>query len=95
MYARISTYQADPTKLNELATKFKELKAELSAIPGVVDIYAVWRFDGQGIITAIYENQASALASTSQVQTIWDGMKEILTAAPQVEVYENVEHLTG
>ncbi len=34
MFARISTYQADPTKLNELATKLKGLKAEISAIPG-------------------------------------------------------------
>ncbi len=95
MYARITTYQADPAKLDDMVSKLEEPKAQINTISGLVDVYSVWRSDGQGVTVAIYEDQEAAEAATSQVQAIWGGMMEYLTAAPQAETYDGVEHMTG
>ena len=95
MYARITKYQCDPSRLEEIIAKTDEIKAQVKAISGVVDIYSAWRADGSAITTAIYENQAAADASTAQVQAIWASLVDLLVGAPEVETFENVEHMTG
>ena len=44
---------------------------------------------------AIYESQEAAEAASEQVQAIWRDLAGFLTAAPSIEVYDNVVHLTG
>lgn len=95
MYARVTTFHADPARLSEMVTKIDSLKTDIKAIPGVVEIYSAWRADGHGVTTAIYESQAAAEEATPQVQAIWGGLVEYLTASPQATTFENVEHLTA
>ena len=71
MYARITTYRCDPSRLDDLTAKLDEIKAQVKAISGVVDVYSAWRADGNGVTAAIYESQATAEAAASQVQVIW------------------------
>ncbi len=71
------------------------LKSQIKAIAGVVDIYNAWRPDGQGVTVAIYESQAAAEAASPHIQSIWGGLAQYLTGAPQTEVYENVDRMTG
>ena len=93
MYARITTYQANPDRQDEMVAKIGEVRAQIKALAGVVSSYTVWRSDGQGVTTAIYENQAAADAASEQVRVIWGGMADFLTAAPSVETYDNVADL--
>ncbi|MHA1566301.1 MAG: hypothetical protein ACTSX7_13395 [Alphaproteobacteria bacterium] len=95
MYARITTFQSDPSRLQEMTSKFDELKEQVKAIAGVVAVYSAWRADGKGVTTAIYESQEAAEASVPQVKAIWGGLSDFLTGAPNVEAYENVENLTA
>jgi quinol monooxygenase YgiN len=95
MYARITKYQCDPSRLDEMTAKIDEIKTQVKEISGVVSIYSAWRADGNGITTAIYESQAAADASTAQAQAIWASMADLLVGAPEVETYENVERITG
>ncbi len=95
MYARITTYQCDPSLLDEMTAQLDEIRTQVNAISGVVDVYTVWRADGNGVTTAIYESQDAADAAASQVQTIWAGLADFLTGAPSVETYENVDHITA
>ena len=95
MYARITTYQANPDKMDEMVAKINEVKVQIKALSGVISSYTCWRSDGHGATTAIYESQAAAEAASEQVQVIWGGMAEFLTAAPSVETYDNVEDLKG
>lgn len=95
MYARISSYQCDPSRLDEMTAKLDTIRSQINAIAGVVDVYNAWRADGRGVTTAIYENEAAANAATPQVQAIWSDMADLLTGAPEVETYDNVEHLTA
>jgi quinol monooxygenase YgiN len=95
MYARITTYQCDPARLDDLTAKLDEIKAQVKAISGVVEAYSAWRADGNGITAAIYENQAAAEAATPQVQAIWANLADLLVGSPNAETYENVVHLTA
>ena len=65
------------------------------ALPGVVDIYAAWRADGQGAVTAIYASKADADASVAKIQALWGALAGLLKAAPDTQAYDTVEHLVG
>ena len=95
MFARVTTYKADPQKLEEMAAEIEGLKPQIKSIPGVVDIFSAWQSNGDGMSMAIYESQTAAEASASQVKAIWAGLSEYLIAAPEISTYENVKHLTG
>ncbi len=95
MYARITTLQSDPSRLEEMTSRFDELREQIKAIPGLIAVYSAWRADGQGVTTAIYESQDAAESSAPQIKAIWSGLADFLTGAPNVEVYENVENLTA
>ncbi len=95
MYARVTTYQGDPARLDETEARIEDIKGQIKSIAGVVDAYSAWRSDGHGVTMAIYESQEAAEAASEQVQAIWGSMAEFLTAAPSAEAYDNVVHLTG
>ncbi len=78
-----------------MIAKTDEFKVEVKAISGLVDVYSAWRADGKCVTMAIYESQAAADAASAQVQAIWGSLAEFLEGAPEVETYENVEHMTG
>jgi hypothetical protein len=95
MYARVTTFKADPARLGELPAKFKEMGPAAKALPGVIDVYAAWRADGQGSVTAIYKSKADADAAGPKIQALWGGLSSFLKGAPSTEAYESVEHLVG
>ncbi len=95
MYARITTYRCDPSRLDDLTDKLDEIKVQVKAISGVVDVYSAWRADGNGVTAAIYESQAAAEAAASQAQAIWANLADLLMGAPNTETYENVAHLSA
>ena len=95
MYARVTTYHCDPSRLDEMTAKLDEIKTQVKAISGMVDVYNAWRADGNGVTAAIYESQGAAEAAASQVQGIWASLADYLTEAPSVETYVNVVHMTA
>jgi hypothetical protein len=95
MYARITSFKVDPSRLGELATKIKEMQPAAKALPGIVDIYAAWRADGQGAVTAIYRSKADADAAVAKIQAIWGTLAGLLKTAPDTQAYDTVEHIVG
>ncbi len=95
MYARITTVQFDPAKLSELTAKTSELRAGVKQMKGVIDTYSVWRADGLGVVTAIFDTKESADAAAAHASAIWGGLAAMLKSAPKTEVFDNVEHLSG
>jgi hypothetical protein len=95
MYARITTTQANPDRMDEMLGKIDEIKVQIKALPGIVSSYTFWRSDGQGVTIAVYEDQAAADAASEKIKVIWGGLAEFLTAAPSVEAFDNVEDLMG
>ena len=95
MYARVTTFKVDPSRLNELATKIEEMTPRAKALPGIVDAYGVWRGDGQGVVVAIYSSKAAAEAAVARIQALWGDLAGLLSSAPRTDIYENVAHVAG
>jgi hypothetical protein len=47
MYARVTNFKVDPSRLPELSAKIKEMGPRAKALPGMVDAYAAWRAMGK------------------------------------------------
>ena len=93
MFARVTRYQFDPARLEEFTGKLDEVKAQVTEIAGLVDVYTAWREDGHGITVALYESQADAAAAMPHVQTIWAGLAALLTGEPEADYFDHVERL--
>jgi quinol monooxygenase YgiN len=95
MYARITTFKVDPSRLDELTAKVAELGRLIKALPGMVDAHAAWRADGQGVVIAIYQSREHADAAMRRLQVIWGSLAGLLTGPPRTDAYETVQHITG
>ncbi len=94
MYARVTQYQMDPNREDEVLAKLDGLTSQIKAIPGIVAAYTSWRSeDGHGVTTAIYESQAAAEGAATQVQSVWAELGPLMTAPPTPEAYENVRDM--
>jgi hypothetical protein len=95
MYARVTSFKVDPSRVGELAGKIKEMTPAARALPGIVDVYAGWRADGQGVVTAIYGSKADADSAAPKIQALWGTLASLLKGAPTTEAYDTVEHMVG
>jgi quinol monooxygenase YgiN len=93
MFARVTTFQADASRLAEMEVKVEELKAATRQLPGIEAIYSVWGTDGRGVVTAIYKTKADADNATPQIRAMWAQLQDILIAPPQTDVYDHVERM--
>ena len=95
MYARVTTFKVDPSRVAELPAKVAEMGPRAKKLPGIVDIYAAWRSDGQGVVVALYENKEAADRAVGRIQALWGNLAGLLSGAPRTDVYEAAEHLTA
>ena len=95
MYARVTTYQVDPARVEDMKSQLPQIKKKLEEMEGLIDWYAVWRADGQGVVFTTFDNKAAADASLGSVRGIWSSLAVLLTAPPKVENFDNVETLGG
>jgi hypothetical protein len=93
MYARVTTFKVDPARLQELPAKIKEMGPRAKALPGMVDAYAAWRGDGQGVVVAIYRSKADR--AVARIQALWGDLAGLLSGAPKTDAYETAAHVTA
>ena len=94
MYARVTSFQVDPAKIEEMRAKLLSIKPQLEKMAGLVDWYSVWRADGQGYVLTVFKDKASADASLELARDIWGGLSNLLKGQPKPETFDNVETLT-
>ncbi len=95
MYARVTTFKVDPSRLGEVEAKIKEMAPRAKALRGMVDAYGAWRGDGQGIVVAIYRSKADADAAVGRLPAVWGDLVGLLSGAPRTDTYDTVAHITG
>jgi hypothetical protein len=95
MYARVTNFKVDPSRLPELSAKITEMGPRAKALPGMVDAYAAWRADGQGVVVAFYQSKETADAAVSRIQAIWGDLAGLLSGAPKTDAYETAAHITA
>lgn len=91
MFGRITKFQSDPARLEEMTARIPDIRNATSAINGSVANWAMWNDDGSGVAIAVYDSEAAADAATPQIQAIWGGLSEYLTAPPEVMNYAHAE----
>jgi len=94
MYARVTSFKVDPSRLPELSAKIEEMRPRAKALPGMVDAYAAWRADGQGVVVALYENKEAADRAVARIQALWGNLAGLLSGAPRTDAYETAERIT-
>jgi hypothetical protein len=95
MYARVTNFKVEPSRLPELSIKIKEMGPRAKALPGMVTAYAAWRADGQGVVVAVYKSKQDADSAVARIQALWGDLAGLLSGAPKTDAYETAEHLTA
>jgi hypothetical protein len=95
MYARVTTFKVDPARLPELSAKIEEMGPKAKALPGMVDAYAAWRGDGQGVVVALYRSKEDADRAVARIQALWGDLAGLLSGAPKTDAYETAAHITA
>ena len=93
MYARVTTYHVDPTRLDEMDAELSDLRAHCKALPGIVAYNTVWREDGLGISTTIYDCRASAEEAAVKLRYIWGSFSKLLIEEPVTELFDRTENM--
>lgn len=71
MYARVSTAQVQPGKIDAYLHMIEQLEPELKQIPGGITYYQLMsRESHKGMMVALYETEAAASAALGKVQEI-------------------------
>ena len=94
MYSRVSSFQINPSHVAVVEARMSDIRASVSAIPGIVSVYTAWRADGHAVTMSVYQDQAAADAAAPQIKEIWSGLADLLTGPPQVEAFDNAARLS-
>ena len=85
MYLRVTTYGFDESRFDEFLVKADEtLRDNLKAIAGLDSVHSCRIGEGQGMIVASYDSEASAVAAQPKIQAIFGEMAEFMTSPPEV-----------
>ena len=86
MYIRVTTYGFDESRFDEFLVKADEtLRDNLKAIAGLDSVHSCRIGEGQGMIVANYDSEASAVAAQPRIQAIFGEMAEYMTSPPEVK----------
>ncbi len=88
MYARVTTYQVDPARIDEMDAELSDLRAHCKTLPGIVVYNTVWREDGRGISTTIYDCRASAEEAATKLRYIWSSFSKLCIEEPVTELFD-------
>jgi hypothetical protein len=95
MYIRVTAFKVEPSRLPELTAKIAEMGRHAKALPGMIDAYAAWRGDGQGVLVGIYQSKEAADAAVGRIQAIWGSLAGLVSSAPRTDAYENATRITA
>ena len=90
MYARMTNFQCDPSRIEELPDQIEILMPQIKKLPGIVNVYCMWRENGQGVVTSIYRNQRAAMIAAPRALAILGGLSELLASTPNTQTFDNV-----
>ena len=85
MYIRVTTYGFDENRFDEFLVKADAtLRDNLKAIAGLESVHSCRIGEGQGMIVASYDSEASAVAAQPRIQAVFGEMAEFMTSPPEV-----------
>jgi len=86
MYIRVTTYGFDEGRIDEALEKMDTtIRDDLKAIAGLESVHSCRIGEGQGMIVASYDSEASAVAAQPRIQAVFGEMAEFMTSPPEVK----------
>ncbi len=86
MYFRVTTYGFDESRFDEFLVKADEtLRDALKTIAGLESVHSCRIGEGQGMIVASYDSEASAAAAQPKIQALFGELAEFMTSPPEVK----------
>ena len=86
MYLRVTTYGFDENRFDEFLVKADAtLRDDLKTVAGLESVHSCRIGEGQGMIVAAYDSEASAMAAQPKIQAIFREMAEFMTSPPEVK----------
>ena len=85
MYYRITSYGFDAARRDEFIEFADTLRDELNEISGLELIHTCETGEGEGMIVARYDSEASAAAAQPHIQSILGRMATFLTSSPEIQ----------
>ena len=86
MYLRVTTYGFDESRFDEFLVKADEtLRDALKTIAGLESVHSCRIGEGQGMIVASYDSEASAAAAQPKIQALFGELAEFMTSPPEVK----------
>ena len=93
MFARVTKFSTDMQKFDEMMALLDEVRGEINAIPGLISIVqTIQRDTGDGVLVAVYPDQATADAALNQIKGIWGRFAGFLNGPPDMGNYEVLHH---
>lgn len=88
MFTRLITWKVNDTAAMRPTVEAK--REQILAVPGIVSCHVVWNADGSGVTFAVYESEAAAAASATQIQAIWSDFASMFVAPPETQTYSEL-----
>ena len=93
MYANVTTYQLNTARLDDVNSMLSELKGKCSSLPGILFYNTVWRDDGHGVSTTIYDCRTSTDEASILLEGIWSQFSGILSSPPVTENFNRTKDM--
>lgn len=96
MFARVSVYQSEPDRIDDVAKSFENRRG-VQELQGFIDAYVlVDRNSGKAITLTLWENEQAANESAEKAKELRDSAAEEFGGSVEsVETYEVALHLNG
>ena len=85
MYYRVTTFSFDVSRREDFLKLGDSLRNDMKAIVGLEMVHDCEIGEGQGMVIARYDSEASALAAQSQIQSLFGKMAEFMTGSPDTK----------
>jgi hypothetical protein len=95
MFLRVSTYQVDPSKVDDMDAKIDEVREKLSGLAGLKHASAGRDENGNAATIAIWESEEAANAAEETVSGVWASIGHLLTAPPERRACNTYFNLAG
>ena len=85
MYFRVTTYGFDAGRRDEFLALADTVRDDMKAVQGLETVHSCETGEGQGMIVARYDSEASATAAQPTIQGIFAKMAQFMTSPPDVK----------
>jgi len=95
MFARLTAYKMRRGSKDEATQMMNALRAQIMAMPGMIQFTNIMNGDGRGYILTLVESEAQSDANAAKVAALWANFAPFMEAVPTAEGFQVEAHWTA